>query len=71
MRRRYITENALLERGREKKQEENEGRRLQFLGPHNSRILRGCYGAEGFGKPDQFHIKPKAHAEKEETSKDE
>ena len=28
-------------------------------------------GAKRFGKPGQFHIKPKAHAEKEETSKDE
>ena len=28
-------------------------------------------GAEGFGKPGPFHIKPKAHAEKEETSEDE
>ena len=28
-------------------------------------------GAEGFGKPGPFHIKPKAHAEEEETSEDE
>ena len=33
--------------------------------------MRGYCGAEGFGKPDPFHIKPKAHAEEEETSEDE
>ena len=27
--------------------------------------------AEGFGNPGPFHIKPKAHAEEEETSEDE
>ena len=27
-------------------------------------------GAEGFGKPGPFRIKPTAHAEKEETSED-
>ena len=37
----------------------------------DSRILRGYCGAEGFGKPDPFHIKPKAHAEEEEISEDE
>ena len=33
-------------------------------------LNRTC-GAKRFGKPDPFHIKPKAHAEKKETSKDE
>ena len=33
MRRRYITENALLEKRERKKQKEKEGRRLQFLPP--------------------------------------
>ena len=36
-----------------------------------SRILRGYYGAKGFGDPDLFHIKPKAHAEEEEMPEDE
>ena len=35
------------------------------------RILKGYCGAEGFGKPSPFHIKPMAHAEEEEMSKDE
>ena len=33
MRMRYITENALLEKGERKKQKEKEGRQLQFLPP--------------------------------------
>ena len=33
MRRRYITENALLEKGEREKQKEKEGRQLQFLPP--------------------------------------
>ena len=33
--------------------------------------MRGYCRAERFGKPGPFRIKPKAHAEKEETSKDE
>ena len=33
MRMRYITENALLENGKRKKQKEKEGRQLQFLPP--------------------------------------
>ena len=37
----------------------------------DSRILRGYYGVKGFGNPDPFHIKPKAHAEEEEMSEDE
>ena len=37
----------------------------------DSRILRGYYGAKGFGNPGPFHIKPKAHAEEEEISEDE
>ena len=37
----------------------------------DNKILRGYCGAEGFGKPGPFHIKPKAHAEKEETSENE
>ena len=37
----------------------------------DSRILRGYYGAKGFGNPGPFHIKPKAHAEEEEMSEDE
>ena len=37
----------------------------------NSRILRGYCGAKEFGNPGPFHIKPKAHAEEEEMSKDE
>ena len=36
----------------------------------DSRILRGYCGVEGFGNPDPPHIKPKAHAEEEEMSKD-
>ena len=39
-------------------------------GPDN-RILRGYYGAEGFGNPGPPHIKPKAYAEEEKTSEDE
>ena len=34
----------------------------------DSRILRGYCGAKGFGNPGPFHIKPKAHAKKEEMS---
>ena len=37
----------------------------------NSRMLKGYYGAKEFGNPGPFHIKPKAHAEKEEMSEDE
>ena len=33
--------------------------------------MRGYYGAEGLGNPNPSHIKPKAHAEKEEMSEDE
>ena len=32
--------------------------------------MESC-GAKDFGNPDLFHIKPKAHAEEEEMSKDE
>ena len=35
----------------------------------DSRILRGYYGAKGFGNPGSFHIKPKTHAEEEEMFK--
>ena len=37
----------------------------------NSRILKGYCEAKGFGNPDPFHIKPKAHAEEKEMSEDE
>ena len=37
----------------------------------DSRILRGYCGAKEFGDPGPFHIKPKAHVEEEEMSKDE
>ena len=37
----------------------------------DNRILRGYCGAKGFGNLGPFHIKPKAHAEEEEMSKDE
>ena len=37
----------------------------------DSRILRGYCEAKGFGNPDPFHTKPKAHAEEEETPEDE
>ena len=37
----------------------------------DSRILRGYCGAKGFGNPDLFHIKPKAHAEEEEMFENE
>ena len=37
----------------------------------DSKILRGYYGAEGFGNPSPFHTKPKAHAKEEEVSEDE
>ena len=37
----------------------------------DSRILKGYCGAKEFGNPGPFHIKPKAHAEEEEMSKDE
>ena len=36
-----------------------------------SRILRGYCGAKGSGDPGPSHIKPKAHAEKEEMPEDE
>ena len=36
-----------------------------------SRILRGYCGAKGSGDFGPFHIKPKVHAEEEETSEDE
>ena len=35
------------------------------------RILKGYCGVREFGNPSTFHIKPKAHAEEEEMSKDE
>ena len=35
------------------------------------RILRGYYGAKGFGNPGSFRIKPKAHAKGEEIFEDE
>ena len=37
----------------------------------NNKILKGYCGAKGFGNPDPFHIKPKAHAEEEDMSEDE
>ena len=37
----------------------------------DSRILRSYCGAKEFGNPVPFHIKPKAHAEKEEMSENE
>ena len=37
----------------------------------NSRMLKGYCGAKEFGNPGSFHIKPKAHVEKEEMSEDE
>ena len=37
----------------------------------DSRILRSYCGAKEFGNPGPFHIKPKAHAEEEEMSKNE
>ena len=37
----------------------------------DNRILRGYCGVKGIGDPDPFHIKPMAHAEEEEMSKDE
>ena len=37
----------------------------------NSRILRSYCGAEEFGNPGPFRIKPKAHAKEEEMSEDE
>ena len=37
----------------------------------DNRSLKGCCRAKGFGNPDSFHIKPKAHAEEEKISKDE
>ena len=37
----------------------------------DSRILKGYCGAQGFGNPSPFHIKPKAHAEEEEMFEDE
>ena len=37
----------------------------------DSRLLRGYYGAKEFGNLGPFHIKPKAHVEEEEMSKDE
>ena len=49
-------------------------RTLKLFSPSeepDSRILRGYYGAEGFGNPGPPHIKPKAYAEEEETSEDE
>ena len=36
-----------------------------------SKILRGYCGAKGSRDSGPFHIKPKAHAKKEETSEDE
>ena len=37
----------------------------------DSRILRGYCGAEEFGNPGPFHIKPKAHAKEEKMFEDE
>ena len=37
----------------------------------DSRILRSYCEAKGIGNLDQLHIKPMAHAEKEEMSEDE
>ena len=37
----------------------------------NNKILRDYYGAKGFGNPNPFYIKPKAHAEEEDMSEDE
>ena len=37
----------------------------------DSRILRGYCGAKGFSYLGPFHIKPMAHAKKEEMSEDE
>ena len=37
----------------------------------DNRILRDYCGVEEFGNLDPFHIKPKAHAEEEEISKNE
>ena len=37
----------------------------------DNKILRGYYGAKGFGNPSPFHTKPKAHAKEEEVSEDE
>ena len=37
----------------------------------DSRILRGYCEAKGFGNPNPFHIKPKAHAQEKEMSEDE
>ena len=37
----------------------------------DSRILRGYCEAKGFGNPDPFHIKPKAHAKEKEMFEDE
>ena len=37
----------------------------------SSRILRGYCGAKGSGDSGPLHIKPKAHAEEEETPEDE
>ena len=37
----------------------------------DSRILRGYCRAKRFGNLDPFYIKPKAHTEEEEMSKDE
>ena len=36
----------------------------------DSRILRGYCGAKGIGNLDPLHIKPMAHAKKEEMSED-
>ena len=37
----------------------------------DSRILKGYYGANGFGDPDPSYIKSKAYAEEEEMPEDE
>ena len=37
----------------------------------NNRVLRDYCGVKESGNPGPFHIKPKAHAEEEEMSKDE
>ena len=38
---------------------------------HSQQCLYNIVGLKDLAKPSPFHIKPKAHAEKEETSEDE
>ena len=44
---------------------------LIYILAYNLMHMHRYCGAEGFGKPGPFRIKPKAHAKKEETSEDE